>query len=82
MSDDKVKVITEDLIYKSIITFLGLAFVITMSIALQSQTNKSNLVFFAIEVILAVVMISVFVNFITIFCDIKNRIKLKKSSEL
>ena len=82
MSDDKVKVITKDIIYKSIITFLELVYVFLISIVLQSQTNKSTLKVFAIEVILAIVMVSVSVNFISVFMDIKNRIKLKKSSEL
>lgn len=82
MSDDKVKVITKDIIYKSIITFLELVYVFLISIVLQSQTNKSTLKVFAIEVILAIVMVSVSVNFIGIFMDIKNRIKLKKNSEI
>lgn len=79
MSEDKVKVITEDLIYKSIITFLGLVYVFLMSIMLY-RTTRFTLAFYAIEVILFIIGANVFANFIGIFSDIKNRIKLRKNS--
>lgn len=81
MSNDKVKVITEDLIYKIVSTILGLAFVILMSIELY-QTTSLTLKFYAIEVILFIIGANVFANFIGIFSDIKNRIKLKRNSEI
>lgn len=81
MSNDKVKVITEDLIYKIVSTILGLAFVILMSIELY-QTTSLTLKFYVIEVILFIIGANVYANFIGIFYDIKNRIKLKKNSEI
>lgn len=81
MSDDKVKVITEDLIYKIVSTILGLAFVILMSIELY-QTTSFTLKFYSIEIILFIIGANVFANFVGIFYDIKNRIKLKKNSEI
>lgn len=81
MSSDKVKIITEDLIYKIVTTILGLAFVILMSIELY-QTTSFTLKFYSIEVILFIIGANVYANFIGIFMDIKNRIKLKRNSEI
>lgn len=81
MSDNKVKVITEDLIYKIVSTILSLAFVILMSMELY-QTTSFTLKFYFIEIILFIIGANVYANFIGIFMDIKNRIKLKKNSEI
>ena len=81
MSDDKVKIITEDIIYKSIITILGLAFIFLMSVMLY-RTTRFTLSFYAIEIILLIMGANVYANFIGIFMDIKKSIKLKRNSEL
>lgn len=81
MSDDKVKIVTKDIIYNSILNILGMMYFIIVSIVLY-QTTKFTIRYYAMIAILTIVGVNEYLNFIIVFSDIKDRIKLKKNSGL
>jgi len=81
MSDNKPRVITKDIIHNSILNILGMTYFIIVSILLY-QTTKFTMRYYAMQIILVIVGVNECINFIIVFSDIKDRIKLKKNSGL
>ena len=81
MSNNKVKIITKDIIHNSILNILGMTYFIIVSILLY-QTTKFTMRYYAMQIILVIVGVNECINFIIVFSDIKDRIKLKKNSGL